>query len=336
MPSEVVMRNLSQFSMPIVMDNRNLRQKNPDIERHFRASQEEMERFPLENGVIRSSDYVDFVPCPVCGCNHTKQWLIKWGGRYDLCENCNHVFLKNRLKVDILNDFYRSSIADEMDRKVNENDFNKTYWDRVYTKYLGVISELIERSQDEIQILDIGCGAGGFVKKAHNAGFPVSAIDIYEGVVEKIGRFIGEKQVKCVKSLDAYQTKHSFDVVTLWGVLEHLPNGEHAFELARKVFKKRGLILFLVPNLQSRAFRFLGANTPTLNPRQHINFYSDESIYKLAGRHGFDFVASFDELPVIDLMWDFMDGADDHIISDIVEKRESYYRVYIYEYSESR
>ena len=148
--------------------------------------------------------------------------------------------------------------------------------------------------------------------------------------------FIGEKQVKCVKSLDAYQTKHSFDVVTLWGVLEHLPNGEHAFELARKVFKKRGLILFLVPNLQSRAFRFLGANTPTLNPREHINFYSAESIEKLAGRHGFNFVASFDELPVIDLMWDFMDGADDHIISDIIEKGESYYRVYIYEYSESR
>ena len=89
--------------------------------------------------------------------------------------------------------------------------------------------------------------------------------------------------------------------------------------------------MILIPNLKSRAFRFLGVDTPTLNPRQHVNFYSDKSIGILAKKYNFYLIGDpFPELPIIDLMWDFIDESDETLIQDIVDKGESYYKIYIY------
>jgi len=322
--------SLEKYRSPILMDNKNLRKINPYIERHFDESKKEMSEFPLENGMVRDTNYIDMVPCPVCGNEETKQWIVKWGGRYDLCDSCDHIFLKNRLKKEILNGLYRNSIANEMDMKVNENDFNMNYWKKVHSKYLEIIRVLLNKNPSEISLLDIGCGAGGFVREAHRDEFNVSAVDIYDGVIEKIAPIIGEKNVAFISSIEELDVKNKYDVITLWGVLEHLPDSNVVFDIIKKACTKDGLFLFLIPQLKSRAFKILGVNTPTLNPRQHINFYSDNSIELVAKKHGFNFIDSFDELPIIDLMWDFIDCEDEEIVIDIINKRESYYRIYIY------
>ena len=92
-----------------------------------------------------------------------------------------------------------------------------------------------------------------------------------------------------------------------------------------------GIVLALIPNVNSRAIRILGASVPTLNPREHINFYTPNSIKHIARKYGFDIMDVFEELPIIDLMWPFLDEDDPHLIEDIIEKKESYYHVYIFQ-----
>jgi hypothetical protein len=126
--------NNIDLSKPIVMDNRNLREQNPNIEKHFVACEAELLPFPKNKGIIDSSQYIDWVDCPVCGSSDSKQFVVKWGGRYDQCNVCSHVYIKNRFKKEILLKFYRVSQADKIDREVQKNDFNRHYWEAVYEK----------------------------------------------------------------------------------------------------------------------------------------------------------------------------------------------------------
>jgi len=158
----------------------------------------------------------------------------------------------------------------------------------------------------------------------------VFANDIYDEVVKTLSPIVGRNNVEC-SSIENISSKNKYDVITLWGVMEHIPSAHTVFKTAKRLCTKGGLLVILIPNLKSRAFRFLGVDTPTLNPRQHVNFYSDKSIGILAKKYNFYLIGDpFPELPIIDLMWDFIDESDETLIQDIVDKGESYYKIYIY------
>ena len=73
--------------------------------------------------------------------------------------------------------------------------------------------------------------------------------------------------------------------------------------------------------------KILGITTPTLNPRGHIQNYTDESIDFLARKNGLKVIRKFGELPVIDLMHEHL-LVDEKLIQEINEDEECYYNVY--------
>ena len=132
-----------------------------------------------------------------------------------------------------------------------------------------------------------------------------------------------------------YQTKTSdlpynnyFDVIFLWGVLEHLRDPFHEMKVLNKKLKVNGKILFLIPNLKSRAFELLGINTPTISPKNHLNFFTHQSFNLLCNKTGFKVKKYFQELPIIDLMYEFI-GDKNIELNSILKNDSSYYRVYV-------
>ena len=69
-----------KYKSPIVLDNKRLRERNSAIDAHFSACKAELDLFPTSKGVIRDSKFIEWVDCPACGSNNTKQWIVKWGG----------------------------------------------------------------------------------------------------------------------------------------------------------------------------------------------------------------------------------------------------------------
>ena len=111
---------------PIIKDNRDLRKINPSIEQHFSAS--EVEAHFLFDIAGHEYDKYDLVrSCPVCNSIRNYLTIRKWGGEYYECHDCGHVYLRNRPKRTILNHLYKSSIADDLNRKVQSHDFNEQY-----------------------------------------------------------------------------------------------------------------------------------------------------------------------------------------------------------------
>ncbi len=315
-----------KIDLPILMNNRDLRRKNPLIREHFEASEKEMEAFEKIGGLIRDSNVVDMINCPVCFSEKSKQLLVKWGGRYDECDVCGHVFLKNPFKQDMLTALYKSSIADELNRQVQKHSFNEQYWAAVYEKYMRHISEELA---DGGRLLDMGCGSGRFLRFCQeNSKFELFALDVFDGLVEVLSPILSKENIFLVPSLEESDIGQQFGIITLWGVLEHCRSPHKTLQKCHDYLESGGHVLLLIPNIHSRARKLLGVYTPTLNPRAHINFFTPQSLEKVASDCGFTVQGFYQELPVIDLMWDFLDE-DSDVVDEIIRGNECYYHVYI-------
>ena len=95
-------------------------------------------------------------------------------------------------------------------------------------------------------VLDIGCGTGDFLKTAQQRGWNVLGVEPNEKARELANQKTNNK-VYDVKSLYELKEK-SFDVITLWHVLEHLPQKEQHIEICKKLLKPHGRIVVAVPN----------------------------------------------------------------------------------------
>lgn len=90
------------------------------------------------------------------------------------------------------------------------------------------------------EILDFGCGAGGFLKLVNN-----KAKNIYGVEIDNITKFY-DKEIKIKKNIKDFQKK--FDIITLFHVLEHIPEPINFLIDLKKYIKPNGIIIIEVPN----------------------------------------------------------------------------------------
>lgn len=140
---------------------------------------------------------------------------------------------------------------------------------------------LFRRHCPDGRVLDVGCGTGGFLhqldRRFHGAyemvGTDIAgpALDHAErlGVPVHRGRFPQSTLGDC-----------SFDAVTFWAVLEHLPQPAEFLREAARVLKPGGTCIALVPNFASLATRVLGTKYRYILP-QHLNYFTVETLSQL-------------------------------------------------------
>lgn len=90
------------INLPILMDNKDLREANPIIKEHFDACEKEMGGFTKIDGIIRDDNIVDIIPCSACHLDKSQQLLVKWGGRYDECKACGQKIIAHIYSYIIL------------------------------------------------------------------------------------------------------------------------------------------------------------------------------------------------------------------------------------------
>ena len=104
-------------------------------------------------------------------------------------------------------------------------------------------------ASEEKILLDVGCGTGDFLKIAQANTWQVSGIEPNE----KARQIANSKTNNTVFEIEKLQEfeKHSFDVITLWHVLEHLPNLEDQLLVLKSLLKENGTLIIAVPNYKS-------------------------------------------------------------------------------------
>jgi SAM-dependent methyltransferase len=113
----------------------------------------------------------------------------------------------------------------------------------------------------------------------------------------------------------------SYDIVTLWATLEHLPAPGAFLEEACRVLRPGGVLALSVPNHGSATQRLLGRRNRYVGA-DHLNYFTPLSLKKLVERHGFrtELMLTRKVNPFIvyqDLRRDPSDGASvDEVIAD--------------------
>jgi 2-polyprenyl-6-hydroxyphenyl methylase/3-demethylubiquinone-9 3-methyltransferase len=131
-----------------------------------------------------------------------------------------------------------------------------------------------------LPILDYGCGNGTLASLLREAGF--SRVDIYDPFVPQ------------------YSTRPSerYDILLSFEVVEHSPHPAKIFDDMDQLLKPNGMILFTTL-LQPAQMEQAGVGWWYIGPRNgHVSIFSNDSLHRLAGRRGFNFISFTSDLHV--------------------------------------
>lgn len=154
--------------------------------------------------------------------------------------------------------------------------FDKTYqFVKNYTlkKKLKLINSF--NTEDKL-ILDVGAGTGDFLKVCENGGWEITGVE----PSEKARIFAKNKNIHLLENLSKIENKQ-FDVITLWHVLEHIPNLTEYIKQLKLLLKPNGVLIIAVPNYKSFDAKHYKEFWAAYDVPRHLWHFSKTSISKI-------------------------------------------------------
>ncbi len=195
------------------------------------------------------------------------------------CRYCGYVYANPRWVATDLLDAYQA-VEDEtyvIERQGRELTFRK---------HLESLHQITGPAQGR-RLLDVGAYIGVFVEVARDAGWQACGVEPSRWAVEEARRHNLPVIQGTQQSLDPENEK--FDVITMWDVIEHVP--DPSAELARsfELLKPGGIIAVHTMDIESVAARLLGQRWPWLMD-MHIQYFSQRTMKQMLQKNGFELI----------------------------------------------
>ncbi|OFX79189.1 MAG: hypothetical protein A2X12_01940 [Bacteroidetes bacterium GWE2_29_8] len=204
------------------------------------------------------------------------------------CNDCGFKFTNPRPNSDEILKYYDSP---EYISHTNSNQgiINWTYQQvkkfSIENKY-KLIRSFVKRK--DFTILDIGCGTADFLKYCQTQGAKCSGVEPNPKAREYC---INTNNINTFKEEDIDTFKNeSFDVITMWHVLEHVHTLNRRIEELNKLIKKDGIVIIALPNPESfdaihyKQF-WAGFDVP-----RHLYHFSSKNIIQLMEAANFNHI----------------------------------------------
>jgi SAM-dependent methyltransferase len=155
--------------------------------------------------------------------------------------------------------------------------------------------DLIEETCGQTgDLMDVGCSIGLFLHEASKRGWKTYGIDVSNRALLHARQTFGLDAIVGTLEHTSFEPR-SFDVVTLFDSIEHMPNPTRALEKAWQVLKPSGVLVITTPDIDGFlprwTYRVLCRpfgiwEHPT--PPDHLYEFSVDTITKLVERAGFE------------------------------------------------
>ena len=146
---------------------------------------------------------------------------------------------------------------------------------------------LIKRYSAGWKLLDYGSGVGNFSKFMSDNGFNVLAIEPDKRAMKTSI----SKTVNTVSDLKILKDKEGFNTITLWHVLEHIPDPHKIITELKLHLDKKGIMFIAVPNLNSHDSLYYKSNWAALDVPRHLWHFTSPGIQMLMQKSGFELVS---------------------------------------------
>jgi len=232
-------------------------------------------------------------PCIICGPTSRCRLFEKNGYKLVKCSSCGLVYVADppsQIELEKLYSFetgYHKKFADEQAAVQFDLSSAKKHFD------------LIPRSRKPGRILDIGCSAGLFLNHARENGWEAFGIELSPDTSEIARKKYGLNVHTGRLEKNTFEPE-SFDVVTMWDVIEHLEDPTSVLSMVRDILKPGAILLFETPNIDGLfpriSYKIANAVNywPHPEPPGHLFQFSKQTVEQLLVLSGFEIVAVHD------------------------------------------
>jgi len=222
-----------------------------------------------------------FVEAICCVCNNSdpKEFTVKYKkDNYAICvcNKCSLVFIPPHFRKQISYENYKDENVANAVR--NGNNFVKI--ERHKLRY-----NLIKKYKPTGSLFDLGAGWGHFMLTGQQLGYDVYGIEISEQPY-----LYSKNDLKLpVDHIDFFDMKEdkTFDIITMWDVLEHIDKADTFIEKCARVNSKNGYIVIQVPQIDSYFAKKYKDNWKMMS-LDHVNYFGKKTITQLLNKHGYE------------------------------------------------
>lgn len=219
--------------------------------------------------------------CPLCGSSkYLVQELYKTIGvpahkcRIVCCNDCSHTY------TEVLGDIDYDKLYAEGNYEII--DTRGSFFDKLLSiDYSIILRQLLKLNIVNMTILDFGCGKGQFLHRAQMCGCKVKGVETAKNRAE-FGRNKYDLDIISDEYISGQIDGSPFDVITLFHVLEHLPNPKKLLsELIENNLTPNGYLIIEVPLFNSTQSKIGGKRWIHLDPPLHISHFTKHTLSNL-------------------------------------------------------
>lgn len=196
---------------------------------------------------------------------------------FSLLHNKEYDLLKTHPtpSLDVLGKYYES------EDYISHTDGKRTLFEKIYhlvkrNAIKGKVSLITKEQNQKGKLLDIGSGTGDFLVEAKNQGWDILG---FEPNADAKNLAIN-KGVTFTEDIFEL-SENTFDAVTMWHVLEHVPNLEAYIANLQRIVKPNGTIIIAVPNYKSYDAKYYNRFWAAYDVPRHLWHFSKTSIKRL-------------------------------------------------------
>ncbi len=155
-------------------------------------------------------------------------------------------------------------------------------------KILKEIESVTGKDRGQIRLLDVGCSNGAFIHAANQMGMNCEGVEPAKEAAQaaqKLGLKVSHGFLEEVRLPD-----HSFDVITLFEVIEHLKDPLSLLKECKRLLKPAGILVIRTGNADSWTVKVIKEKWHYFNIDKHgghISFFNKRSMLALAQKTGF-------------------------------------------------
>ncbi len=232
-------------------------------------------------------------PCALCG-RHDVTPLYLVGERHIV--RCNHdglVYVDPQPTAATLNRWYNEGYFTDKKREKDDYLGYFSYLDEkpllipYFKRKLAYIKKYIPTGT----LLEVGCGYGFFLEAANTSAFQVTGIDVSKDAVTYAKQHGSNARVLSLTKQSF--PKNAFSGVVAFQLIEHLQHPLEFLEIIHDITKPGGIVLFTTPNEGGYLKKMLGKRWMGFRHREHLYFFSPNTIRHLLIKAGFVDITTF-------------------------------------------
>ena len=231
----------------------------------------------------------ELTQCPACGggafspfITCTDQVVRRQAFQIQRCQRCQLLFTNPRPTADRIADYYQS------DAYISHDDTRSALIDTVYRTVrsytLSQKEKLIRQLNGGVgELLDYGCGTGAFLQHCRDK---VWGVTVFEPDPDARQLAQQRTQSEILKDLNNIPEGKRFDVITLWHVLEHVPNQNETLSRLADTLQPGGSLVIAVPNPASADAQQYGRFWAAYDVPRHLYHFTPDVLKRLIETHG--------------------------------------------------